>query len=205
MKKLILIDGAGLIYRAFYAIPQNFKNAKGEHTNAIYGFTSMLLNILSIHNPDYIAVLFDRKEKTFRHEAYAAYKATRVAAPDILYEQIPHVKDLLTAFHIKQFEKAGYEADDIIATIARHTEARGVEVIIATGDFDMFQLINGNVKILYPEKGYREPVFFDTEGTYKKYGLRPEQVPDFKGLCGDNSDNIKGVYGIGKKGAVDLL
>jgi len=204
MKKFILIDGAGLIYRAFFAIPPHLSDAEGRPTNALYGFASMLLNILSLHRPDYIAVVFDRKEKTFRHEAYTEYKATRAPAPDTLHEQIPRVKELLEKFHIQQFEKAGFEADDIIATIASKTGG-DVRVMIATADFDMFQLINPNIEILYPEKGYREGRFFTTDEVIKKYGLRPEQIPDFKALCGDPSDNIKGVDGIGKKTATDLL
>lgn len=206
MKKYILIDGSGLIYRGFYAIPPFFKSPKGIQTNAVYGFTSILLTLIERQKPDYVAVAFDKKGPTFRHKEYKEYKATRVKAPDELYAQIPIVKDVVKAFGIPGFEIEGYEADDIIATIAKKLVGRkDIELQIATGDFDMFQLVRDGVSVLYPEKGFKGASVFRTEEVIKKYELTPGQVVDYKALAGDSSDNIPGVYGIGEKGAKTLL
>lgn len=206
MEKCILIDGSGLIYRGFYAIPPFFKSPSGIQTNAVFGFTSIVLSLLAKYNPDYMAVAFDKKGPTFRHKEFTEYKATRVKAPDALYAQIPLVKDVMHAFGVPQFEVEGFEADDILATIAKKLEQKkDMEVLIATGDFDMFQTVGQQVHILYPTKGFKEAEIFKTEDIYKKYGVRPLQIPDYKGLAGDHSDNIPGVMGIGDKGAVSLL
>ncbi len=207
MKKIILVDGTGLIYRGFYSIPPYLKSPEGILTNAVYGFTMILLSIIETQKPDCMVVAFDRKEKTFRHEQYAEYKATRTKAPDELFAQIPMVKEVVDACDIPRFEVAGFEADDIIATLARrlNNENPELQVMIATGDFDEFQLANEKTSILYPTKGFRGADIFTPSLIKDKYGIRPDQIPDYKGLAGDSSDNIKGVRGIGDKTAVALL
>lgn len=207
MKKIILVDGTGLIYRGFYSIPPYLKSPDGILTNAVYGFTMILLSIIETQKPDCMVVAFDRKGKTFRHEQYADYKATRTKAPDELFAQIPLVKEVVAACDIPQFEAEGFEADDIIATLARrlNTENPELEVMIATGDFDEFQLANEKTSILYPTKGFRGADIFTPTRIKEKYGITPNQIPDYKGLAGDSSDNIKGVRGIGDKTAVALL
>lgn len=205
VEKLILVDGSGLIYRGFYAIPPFFKSPSGVQTNAVFGFTAILLSLLSTQKPDYMAVAFDKKGPTFRHKEFKEYKATRVKAPQELYDQIPLVKSVVTAFGIPGFEVESYEADDIIATIDKKLAKSGIDILIATGDFDMFQLVSANTSILYPAKGFKEAETLRLDDVEKKYGLTPEQIPDYKGIAGDSSDNLPGVKGIGEKGAKDLL
>lgn len=206
MEKLILIDGSGLIYRGFYAIPPFFKSPSGVQTNAVFGFSTILLSLLAIQKPDYMAVAFDKKGLTFRHKEFAKYKATRAKAPQELYDQIPLVKSVVKTFAIPFFEVEGYEADDILATIAKIlSDKKDIEVFIATGDFDVFQIVRPGVSIIYPTKSFKESEIFGTIDVEKKYGLRPKQIPDYKGLAGDPSDNIPGVHGIGDKGATSLL
>lgn len=207
MKKVILVDGTGLIYRGFYSIPPYLKSPSGILTNAAYGFTLILLSIIETQQPDCIVVAFDKRGPTFRHEQYAEYKGTRVKAPQELYDQIPLVKKIVTACNIEQFEATGFEADDIIATIVHKLsiEIPESEVLIATGDFDVFQLASQQTSILYPTKGFRSANLFTPERIKEKYGIHPNQIPDYKGLAGDSSDNIPGVRGIGDKTAVSLL
>lgn len=206
MEKLILIDGSGLIYRSFYAVPPFMRSPAGVQTNAVFGFANILLSIISTQKPDFLAVAWDKRGPTFRHEAFAEYKATRTAAPDELYAQIPLVKELVKTFTIPTFEAAGFEADDIIATIAALTKSqKNLELLVATGDFDIFQVVRDDVKILYPTKGFKAAEIFGTSDIVKKYGIHPEQIPDYKGIAGDASDNIPGVHGIGDKGAISLL
>lgn len=205
-QKLILIDGAGLLYRSFFAIPASLTDPQGRPTNAVLGFINILLNILLTHKPDYIAIAFDKKGETFRHKEFKEYKANRVKQPQIFYDQIPMAKEVIAAFHIPLFEIDNYEADDIIATIAARLEKKDdLEILVATGDFDVFQIVHDRVKILYPEKGFKESKIFGPKEIIEKYGITSAQIPDFKGLCGDSSDNIPGVKGIGEKGARDLL
>lgn len=203
---MILIDGSGLIYRGFYAIPPFLKAPDGTQTNAVFGFTTILISILASQKPDYLAVAMDKKGPTFRHKEFKEYKATRVKAPQELYDQIPLVKEVINTFKIPLFEADGFEADDVIAAIvARLKEKKDIQTFIATGDFDMFQVVNPNVFILYPAKGFKGAEILKTEDIVKKYNLYPEQIPDYKGLAGDSSDNIPGVKGIGDKGATELL
>lgn len=205
-EKLILIDGSGLIYRGFYAIPPFFKTSDGAQANAVFGFASILISLLTIQKPDYIAVALDKKGPTFRHKEFKEYKATRVKAPQELYDQIPLVQEVINAFGIPLFSAEGFEADDILATIAKRlSDNKNIQTFIATGDFDVFQAIGPNVSILYPAKGFKEAEVWTTEDVIKKYNLTPEQIPDYKGLAGDSSDNIPGVRGIGDKGATELL
>ncbi len=207
-QKLVIIDSNALIHRAFHALPPTLTDNQGRPTNAVYGFTTILLKTIKDIKPNYIAACFDHKEKTFRHKEFEAYKAHRVKAPDELYAQMPLVKEILTAFDIPIFEKAGFEADDLIGTIAhlKTVDRPDIETIIVTGDQDAYQLIDDNTKVLTPHKGLSETMLYDTDAIKEKFeGLKPEQLIDYKGIRGDVSDNIPGVKGIGEKGAIDLL
>ena len=207
-QRLLIIDSNALVHRAFHALPPTLTDSQGRPTNAVYGFTSIFLKAVKDIKPDYIAATFDRKEKTFRHEQYEAYKATRVKAPDELYEQIPLVKQVLEAFSVPIFELAGYEADDLIGTIAslKTIDRPDIETIILTGDQDCLQLVDYNTKVFSPHKGLSETITYSEAEVKEKFGgLKPEQLIDYKGLRGDTSDNIPGVKGIGEKGAIDLL
>lgn len=203
-KKLLLIDGNAIIHRAFHALPP-FKTSRGELVNAVYGFASLLLKILDREKPDYTAVAFDLKAKTFRHQEYKDYKATRIKAPDELYEQIPRIKELVRAFQIPIFEQEGFEADDVLGTLAKQAEGKAVNTRILTGDLDTLQLVTDKTYVLALAQKFSEPVTYDIARVMGRYGLKPSQIPDMKGLQGDTSDNIKGVQGIGPKTAKDLL
>ncbi|MBU0727466.1 hypothetical protein KKA95_02170 [Patescibacteria group bacterium] len=204
-KKLVVIDGNHLIHRAFYAIQSPLHTSSGEQTNAIYGFASMLLNIIDLEKPDYIAMTFDEKAPTFRHDEHEGYKATRTKAPDELYAQIPRIREMVKSFNIPIYVKEGFEADDMMGTIAVSAKKQGIDTYVITGDMDALQLINSGVNVVFPHKGYKEPIVFDKEKVVEKYGITPDQVVDYKALMGDSSDNIKGVEGIGPVGAVKLL
>lgn len=203
--RFVVIDGHHLIHRAFYAIQNPLRTSTGEQTNGIYGFASMLLNIIELEQPDYIAMTFDEHAPTFRHEMHAEYKGTRTKAPDELYAQIPRIKELVEKFKMATYTKPGFEADDMMGTLACEAERQGMEVYIVTGDMDAMQLITPDIRVAFPQKGYKEPLIFDAQAVMDKYGIRPDQVVDYKALMGDNSDNIKGVQGIGPKGAATLL
>ncbi|MFA6193960.1 MAG: DNA polymerase I [Parcubacteria group bacterium] len=205
-KKLILIDSNALIHRAYHAIPP-LTTKKGELVNAVYGYTSVLLNVLARFKPEYIVAAFDLKEPTFRHKEFKDYKATRAKAPDDLYAQIPRVKELVRAFNIPIAEKEGYEADDLLATFARKTEKLhpDVEVIVVTGDLDTLQLVNGKIKVFALRRGMSDSVLYDEKAIFERYGLKPDQMIDYKGLRGDPSDNLPGVKGVGEKTAIELL
>ncbi len=204
-QKLIIIDGNALIHRSFHALPTTIKTKSGEITNAVYGFTSVLIKALKEFKPEYIVLTLDRKEKTFRHKEFTDYKAKRVKAPDELYLQIPRVKDIARAFNIPIFEKAGFEADDLIGTITKQTDGE-IENIIVTGDMDTLQLVNKQTKVYTMSRGLSESLLYDIDMVKKRLdGLTPDQVVDYKALRGDPSDNIPGVRGIGEKGAIELL
>lgn len=202
--KFVIIDGSSLVHRAFYALPL-LATAAGQYTNAAYGFTTMLVKLLGDIKPDAIAVAFDKGRVTFRNEAYAQYKAHRKATPPELTEQFPMVQELLRAFGIATLEQAGFEADDIIGTLACQAAQNGYEVIIVTGDRDALQLIGPSTSVLLTRKGISEMDLFDREALYAKYGVTPEQITDLKGLMGDSSDNIPGVPGVGEKTATKLI
>ena len=203
-KTLVLLDGNALIHRAYHALPP-LTTKTGETVHAVYGFTMTLLSVLEKFRPEYIAASFDLAGPTFRDELYAEYKATRTAAPDDLYAQIPRVKEMTSAFNIPIYELPGYEADDCVGTIAKQAGAQGVDVIIVTGDNDALQLVDDHVKVFSIRKGLKDLVLYDRAAVQAKYGFGPELVPDYKGLAGDTSDNIPGVKGIGEKGATGLL
>ena len=204
--KLLLIDGHSMAYRAFFALPvENFATAQGQHTNAIYGFTTMLLSLLKEEKPTHIAVAFDVSRKTFRTDIYPEYKANRAKTPDEFRSQISYLHELLAAFGISQFELEGYEADDLIATITRTATAQGMDVLICTGDRDSFQLVNPSVTVLYPKKGVSELARMTPEAVVEKYGMTPEQYPDFAALRGDPSDNLPSIPGVGEKTAAKWI
>jgi len=201
-KRLLLIDGHSMAYRAFFALPaDNFTTAQGQHTNAIYGFATMLLSLLSSEKPTHVAVAFDVSRKTFRSEIFPDYKANRAKTPDEFRSQMSYLHDLVTAFGITTFEVEGFEADDIIATIAKQAEREGAEVLICTGDRDSFQLVNAKTTVLYPKRGVSDLSRMTPAAVQEKYGMSPEQYPDFAALRGDPSDNLPSVPGVGEKTA----
>jgi DNA polymerase-1 len=201
-KRLLLIDGHSMAYRAFFALPaENFTTAQGQHTNAIYGFATMLLSLLSSEKPTHVAVAFDVSRKTFRSEIFPEYKANRAKTPDEFRSQMSYLHELVTAFGITTFEVEGFEADDIIATIAKQAERENAEVFICTGDRDSFQLVNEKTTVLYPKRGVSDLTRMTPEAVQEKYGMSPEQYPDFAALRGDPSDNLPSVPGVGEKTA----
>ena len=201
-KRLLLIDGHSMAYRAFFALPaDNFTTAQGQHTNAIYGFATMLLSLLSSEKPTHVAVAFDVSRKTFRSEIFPDYKANRAKTPDEFRSQMSYLHELVTTFGITTFEVEGFEADDIIATIAKQAEREGAEVLICTGDRDSFQLVNAKTTVLYPKRGVSDLSRMTPEAVQEKYGMSPEQYPDFAALRGDPSDNLPSVPGVGEKTA----
>ena len=204
-RRIILIDGNSLAYRAFYALPDTMRSTKGLTTNAIYGFTTMLLKILD-ERPEFVAISFDRPEPTFRHKEYKEYKATREKAPPTLHEQFPYIKEVAQAFDIPIYEIAGFEADDVIGTLAKEAEAQGFYVEILTGDLDPLQLVNDKIKVLTTRKGITDTVLYGEKEVEERYGgLKPGQLIDYKSLKGDTSDNIPGVPKVGDKTAIELL
>ncbi|AZK48083.1 DNA polymerase I [Paenibacillus lentus] len=204
MEKLILIDGNSIIYRAFFAMPP-LNNSSGLHTNAVYGFTNMLLRLIQDEKPSHIMVAFDAGKVTFRHEGYEDYKGGREKTPSELTEQFPLTRELLDSFGICWFEQPGYEADDIIGTVSKQAEEAGKEVLVVTGDKDMLQVVSDKVKVALTRKGISEVEPYGPQEIKERYGLIPEQIIDLKGLMGDASDNIPGVPGIGEKTALKLL
>ncbi|HXV28484.1 MAG TPA: DNA polymerase I [bacterium] len=200
--KLFLIDGSSFCYRAYYAI-RSLSNSKGEPTNAIYGFITMMRKLIQDTQPDYLAMCFDRKEPTFRHKQYKEYKAHRKPMPEDLVQQLEPIKEFCRAYRFPLFELAGYEADDLIGTLAKKGEKEGLDVFIVTGDKDAMQLVDDKIKILNPHK---ENLIFDTEAVKKRFdGIGPDKVVDLMALMGDASDNIPGVPGIGEKTAIRLI
>lgn len=205
-KKLVLIDGNAIIHRAFHALPP-LTTKTGELVNAVYGFSSLLLKVINDLKPDYILASFDLAAPTFRHEEYKEYKATRVKAPDELYAQIDRVKEVVRAFNIPIYEKDGYEADDVIGTMVFQSEnsKENIENIVVTGDLDTLQLVSPKTKVYALRRGMSDAVIYDEDSVQERYGLKPDQMIDYKGLRGDPSDNIPGVKGVGEKTAIELL
>ena len=203
-KLLILIDGNSLMNRAYYALPE-LMNKKGQHTNAIYGFANILFKIMDTYKPSHISVAFDLKAPTFRHKQYDAYKGNRKKMPDELREQVEPLKKMIDAFGINRIELEGYEADDLIGTVAKNFEQDGFEVYIITGDKDALQLVSDKIKVLFTKKGISELDEYDPDKMTEKYELTPQQFIDLKGLMGDQSENIPGVAGIGEKTGIKLL
>nr|EMP13121.2 DNA polymerase I [Gordonia sp. NB41Y] len=199
---LMLLDGHSLAYRAFFALPaDNFKTNTGQATNAVYGFTSMLINLLRDESPTHIAAAFDVSRQTFRSEMFPDYKAQRSASPDEFRGQVDLTKEVLDALGINVMAVEGFEADDIIATLATQADAQGYKVLVVTGDRDSLQLVNDSITVLYPKKGVSELTRFTPDEVEKKYGLTPTQYPDYAALRGDPSDNLPGIPGVGEKTA----
>ncbi|HEV2368731.1 MAG TPA: DNA polymerase I, partial [Acidimicrobiales bacterium] len=204
--KLLLLDGNSLAYRAFFALPTDMATASGQVTNAVFGFTSMLINLLRDHKPDLVAVSFDRPEPTFRHAMADDYKAGRAEAPDILRQQMGLVRQVVDVLAIPELDLAGYEADDIIATVATQARDRNIEVIIVTGDRDVYQLVEDPlIKVLYNRRGVSDYALYDEAGIKERTGVDPVLYPQYAALRGDTSDNIPGVPGVGEKTAAKLL
>ena len=201
MPKLLLLDGHSLAYRAFFALPTDLATKAGTVTNAVYGFTSMLINVLRDEKPSHLAVAFDISRQSFRTEAFAEYKANRSATPNEFKGQISLIQDVLTALAIPVVTAEGYEADDVIATLATQAEDAGLDVLICSGDRDVFQLVSDHVTVLYPRKGVSDMARMTPEAVEERYGLTPAQYADFAALRGDPSDNLPNIPGVGEKTA----
>lgn len=204
--KFLIIDSNALLHRSFHALPPLVNN-KGEQTGAIYGFLLTLFKAINDLHPNFIAATFDFPAPTFRHKKFKEYKAGRKKPPEEFYQQIPKTKEILTAFSIPVFEKEGFEADDLIATIVKKTQLEDpqLEIYILTGDLDTLQLVNDKTKICTFGKGIKETVVYDRNKIKERFGLEPRQMVDFKALAGDPSDNIPGATGIGQKTATEIL
>lgn len=204
-EKIIIIDGNALIHRSFHALPPTLRTKEGVLVNAVYGFSSFLLKALIEFKPNYLVLTLDKKGPTFRHEVYSEYKATRVKAPDELYEQIPIIKQVAEAFAIPIFELSGFEADDLIGSLCNLKEIDDLEKIIITGDLDTLQLVNKNTKVYTMSRGLSDSVLYDEDKIIERFGFGAKKIVDYKALRGDPSDNIPGVKSIGEKTATELL
>ncbi|MEW6750354.1 MAG: DNA polymerase I [Candidatus Latescibacterota bacterium] len=205
-KRLFLVDGMGIAYRAFYAFVNSpLINSKGENTGAVFGFANTLFKVLRDHSPDYVAIAFDTSAPTFRHRRHAQYKATRDKMPDEMTPQVGRIRQLAAALRIPVLELEGFEADDIMGTLARRAAAQGLEVVILTGDKDLMQLVGPGICLLNPRRAGEDYEWIDAEGVRARLGVGPEQVIDLLGLMGDTSDNVPGVPGIGPKRAAQLI
>jgi DNA polymerase-1 len=206
VSKLLILDGNSLTYRAFFALPTDMATASGQVTNAVFGFTSMFINLVKEHKPHGVLVAFDRPEPTFRHFANPEYKAQREAAPDILRQQMGLVREVLQALGVTAVDLVGFEADDIIGTIAKQGAEHGHEIIIVTGDRDSYQLVSDPlVRVLYNKRGVSEYALYDEAGILEKTGVTPAQYPEYAALRGDSSDNLPGIPGVGEKTAAKLI
>lgn len=202
--RIIIIDGNSLINRAFYAVPE-LTNKDGFHTNAIYGFFNMFFKMMDDYDPDYLGVAFDISRKTFRNDQYKEYKANRKGMPEELREQMPVIKKILDSLGVYRMELENYEADDLLGTVSKVCSKKGMEVLIISGDKDILQLADENISVLYTKRGISNLKKYSPKEVEKEFGVPPKRVPDYKGLCGDSSDNIPGVAGIGDKTAKKLL
>ena len=203
-ERLMLLDGNGLIYRGYFALPP-LTTSKGELVNAVFGFCSIVLRGIADIKPDYVAVAFDLQGPTFRHEQYAEYKATRQRMPDDLRDQFPKVREVVKALRIPVYELAGYEADDVIGTITVDAERRGLDTTIVTGDLDMLQLVTDHTRLMTTRSGVENTILYDPAKIAERFDLVPAQMIDYKALKGDPTDNIPGVPGVGEKTAAKLI
>jgi DNA polymerase-1 len=204
MPRLMLLDSNGLIYRGYHALPP-LTTSKGELVNAVFGFCSILLRGIQDVRPEYVAACFDLPGPTFRHEQFAEYKATRTPMPDDLRSQFPKVREVVAALRIPVYEMAGYEADDVIGTITRDLDSRGIETTVVTGDLDMLQIVTAQTRLMTTRQGVDSTIYYDPAKIWERYELRPDQMIDYKALKGDPSDNIPGVPGVGEKTAAKLV
>ncbi|MEY3587600.1 MAG: polymerase [Actinomycetota bacterium] len=203
---VMALDGNSLAYRAFFALPEDMANASGQTTNAVYGFTTMLVNLIKEHRPDGVVVVFDRPEPTFRHEAIPEYKAQREKAPETLRSQLGVIRELLDLFGVTWLEMPGFEGDDLIATMADRAEREGRDILIVTGDRDSYQLVHDpHVRVLYNKRGVSDYAIYDEAGILERTGVTPAQYPDYAALRGDPSDNLDGIPGVGEKTAAKLV
>jgi DNA polymerase-1 len=204
-KHLVLIDGHHMLYRAYWAIARTLTTDDGQPINAVFGFFSMMMNILNTEEPDCLAICFDAGSKTVRHQEYDAYKDGRADTPDDFYPQVKMVLNLLQTWNMPLISHSDYEADDFLGAYAHDALKSGVHSTIVTGDKDTYQLVKEGIRIALPHKGYQAVEYISPEEVKANLGIRPDQVADYKGLCGDSSDNLPGVVGIGPKTAVQLL
>jgi DNA polymerase-1 len=204
MTRLMLLDSNGLIYRGYHALPP-LTTSKGELVNAVFGFCSILLRGIQDLQPEYVAACFDLPGPTFRHEQFADYKATRAPMPDDLRSQFPKVREVVAALRIPVYEMAGYEADDVIGTIARDMDARGIDTTVVTGDMDMLQIVTEHTRLMTTRQGVDSTVYYDPAKIWERFELRPNQMIDYKALKGDPTDNIPGIPGVGEKTAAKLV
>lgn len=205
-KKLLLIDGHSMAYRAYFALPvENFTTAMGQHTNAIYGFATMLISLIKEEKPTHVAVAFDVSRKTFRSEIFPEYKANRASTPDEFRSQMSYLHEFIESCGLQHYQLEGYEADDLIATMAKRAESEGFETLICTGDRDSFQLVNEKTTVLYPKRGVSDLARMTPEAVLEKYLMTPEQYPDFAALRGDPSDNLPSIPGVGEKTAAKWI
>jgi DNA polymerase-1 len=202
---LALIDGNSIAYRAFYALPEDLATKSGQVTNAVFGFTRMLIRLIKDHHPEAVAVAWDVSRQTFRTVSYPEYKANRDKAPDHFRSQLPLIDEVLQALHINQLREEGYEADDIIASLTKKAVADGWDVLIVTGDRDAFQLVDEHVNVLYTRRGISDTVLANTDWVTERYGITPSQYVEYAALRGDTSDNLPGVPGVGEKTAAKLI
>src|SRR3954471_13264606 len=204
MERLMLLDGFGLVYRGYYALPP-LTTSKGELVNGVFGFCSIVLRGVADLRPDYIAVAFDLSGPTFRHEQYADYKATRTRMPDDLAAQFPKVREVVKALRIPVYEQQGFEADDVIGALTLQAETKDIETTIVTVDLDMLQLVTDKTRLMTTRSGVENTVIYDPARIWERFGLRPDQMVDYKALKGDPTDNIPGVPGVGEKTAARLI
>ena len=204
--KILALDGNSLAYRAFFALPTDMATASGQVTNSVYGFVTMLTNLVKEQQPDGVVVVFDRREKTFRHERAPEYKAQRESQPDILYQQLEIIREVLTTLGVTVLDKEGFEGDDLIATVVEKALAEEISVVVVTGDRDAYQLVRDPyVKVLYNKRGVTDYALYDEAGIFSKTGVTPSQYPEYAAMRGDTSDNLEGVAGVGEKTAAKLM
>src|SRR4051812_6548950 len=198
-RKILLLDGHSLAFRAFFALPDTLVTSSGQVTNAVYGFTAMLIKLLADERPDAVIVCFDKGAPQFRLDRYADYKAGRAETPDKFRQQLPLIREVLNALKVPMFELAGYEADDLLATLVKHCGAEACDIIVVTGDRDILQLVRKGVSVIMTRRGISDVIRYDAATVLERYGVGPEQWIDFVALKGETSDNLPGVPGVGDK------
>src|SRR5256886_5616961 len=204
-RKVLLLDGHSLAFRAFFALPDTLVTSSGQVTNAVYGFTAMMIRLLADERPQGVVVCFDKGVPQFRVDQYAEYKAGRAATPDLFRQQLPLIREVLETLRVPAVELEGYEADDLLATLAKHAREQEFEVIIVTGDRDILQLVRDGVSVIMTRRGISDVIRYDAPTVLERYGIPPEKWTDFVALKGETSDNLPGVPGIGDKTAAQLI